>query len=199
MQTGMIKLKSLKNDIPLPIRLFLGKALLLFVIWKIVYIGFLFDSKYLDHALTTHIGESSSKIINNIGSMTGFFTKRELTNYPYEGGIIEREISAIYHNDKVVLFIANVCNGLELMVLYAGFIICMPASFWRKLRYIVLGVIILDIINIVRCIGLIYLSEYYQIYFDFAHHYLFNTMVYTGTFIMWILFCRKINLKNETV
>jgi exosortase/archaeosortase family protein len=195
----MIKLKSLKNDIPLPIRLFLGKALLLFVVWKIIYIGFLYDSKYLDHVLTTHIGDFSSKVINSLGSMNGFEAKREITSYAYEGGTTEHEVSAIYHNDYVVLHIANVCNGLELIVLYIGFIICMPSSFWRKTRYIILGVIILDAINIIRCVGLIYLSEYYQVYFDFAHHYLFNAMVYSGTFIMWMLFCRKINLKNETI
>ncbi|MEP5341883.1 MAG: archaeosortase/exosortase family protein [Algibacter sp.] len=195
----MINLKSLKNDIPLPIRLFLGKALLLFVIWKIIYIGFLFDSKYLDHALTTHVGDFSSKVINSLGSMSGFEAKREATSYIYEGGKVDREISAIYHNDYVVLFIANVCNGLELMILYAGFIVCMPSSFWRKVRYVILGIIILDIINIIRCVGLIYLIEYYEVYFDFAHHYLFNAMVYTGTFIMWVFYCRKINLKNETI
>lgn len=192
----MIRLNSLKNDIPLPIRLFLGKALLFFIIWKLIYSFFLYDSQYLDHPLTTHVGEASAKFLNSLGNMDGFTAKREVSKYIYEGGTTESEASAIYHYDEVVLYIANVCNGLELMVLYAGFIICMPSTFWRKIKYIIIGIILLDVINIIRCTGLIYLREYYHIYFDFAHHYLFNAMVYSATLLMWVVFTRKNSFKK---
>ena len=194
----LTKLKTAQNKIPKQIRLFLGKAFLFFVVWKIIYNVFLYDAKYLDRALTAHVGNASVTLINSLGAMNGFVSKREINKYNYEEGIILVEESAIYHNGHKVLNIANVCNGLELMVLYMGFIICMPSTFFRKLLYIILGLIVLDGINILRCVGLIYLREYYAIYFQFAHHYLFNAMVYTGTFIMWILYCRKIQFKNET-
>lgn len=192
----MINFKSLKNDIPKPIRLFLGKAFLLFIIWKIVYNVFLYDSPYLDHPLTTNVADVSVYVLNNLGDMSGFTSVRETYDYILEGTPVEYESSAIYHHDNVILYIANVCNGLELMVLYVGFIICMPALFWRKIKYIILGLVTLHLINIIRCVGLIYLREYYHQYFDFAHHYLFNAMVYTGTLLIWMLFSRKINLKK---
>ncbi|MDC1365327.1 exosortase/archaeosortase family protein [Algibacter sp.] len=193
----LIRLKTAQNKIPKQIRLFLGKAFLFFVVWKLIYNVFLYDAKYLDRALTAHVGNASVTLINSLGAMNGFVSKREMTDND-NLGILKDEVSVIYHNDKVVLNIANVCNGLELMILYIGFIICMPSTFFRKLLYIILGLIVLDGINIVRCVGLIYLREYYAIYFQFAHHYLFNAMVYTGTFIMWIMYCRKIQFKNET-
>jgi exosortase/archaeosortase family protein len=193
----LTRLKAAQNKIPKQIRLFLGKAFLLFVVWKIIYNVFLYDAKYLDRALTAHVGNASVTLINSLGAMNGFVSKREMTDND-NLGILKDEVSVIYHNDKVVLNIANVCNGLELMVLYIGFIICMPSRFLRKFLYIILGLIVLDGINILRCVGLIYLREYYAIYFQFAHHYLFNAMVYTGTFIMWILYSRKIQFKNET-
>lgn len=192
----MINFKSLKNDIPKPIRLFLGKAFLLFIVWKIIYNIFLYDSRYLDHPLTTNVADVSVYVLNNLGDMSGFTSVRKIDKYPFQGTKAEYEISAIYHHDNVILHIANVCNGLELMVLYVGFIICMPALFWRKIKYIILGLITLHLINIIRCVGLIYLREYYHQYFDFAHHYLFNAMVYTGTLLIWMLFSRKINLKK---
>ena len=193
----LTRLKAAQNKIPKQIRLFLGKAFLLFVVWKIIYNVFLYDAKYLDRALTAHVGNASVTLINSLGAMNGFVSKREMTDND-NLGILKDEVSVIYHNDKIVLNIANVCNGLELMVLYIGFIICMPSRFLRKFLYIILGLIVLDGINILRCVGLIYLREYYAIYFQFAHHYLFNAMVYTGTFIMWILYSRKIQFKNET-
>lgn len=194
----MTKFKSLKK-IPLPIRLFLGKALLLFIIWKIIYTGFLYDSKYLDHPLTTHVAVASTYVLNNLGSMDGFSSKRENTSFTYESGKSIHEISTIYHYDEKVLYIANACNGLEVMILYIGFIICMPSSFWRKVLYIILGVIILDLINILRCVGLIYLQEYFHAYFEFAHHYLFKAIVYTATLLIWMFYSRKIHLKDEPI
>ena len=195
----MLNLKSLQKDIPLPIRLFLGKALLLFIIWKVIYSGFLYDSQYLDHPLTTHVAKASTYLLNNLGGMSDFSTERENTSFIFEGGETVNEISAIYHYDYISLYIANACNGLEVFVLYIGFIICMPSSFWRKTKYIILGILLLDVINILRCVGLIYLKEYFDVYFDFAHHYLFKAAVYTATLIIWGYFARKIHLKNETV
>lgn len=191
----MINLKSLKKDIPLPIRLFLGKALLFFIVWKIVYSFFLYDSKFLDYPLTTHVAEASTVFLNNSIFLSGFTTQRVFI----EDDSLIIEASEIYHNDKLVLFIADACNGLELMVLYIGFIVCMPSKFWRKVIYILLGVIFIDIINILRCSGLIYLREYFHAYFDFAHHYLFKAVVYAATFLMWMVYSRKISLKNEAL
>jgi exosortase/archaeosortase family protein len=192
----MIKFKSLINDIPLPIRLFLGKALLLFILWKLIYGFFLYDSNYLDRPLSTHVADASVYVLNNFTTLDGFSSKRVIDSYAYEGAITNQELSAIYHNDFRVLYIANVCNGLELMVLFIGFIICMPSSFLRKIKYIIIGVLLLDTINIIRCVGLIYLREYYEVYFDFAHHYLFKAMVYSSTLLMWYIFSRKIQLKK---
>ncbi len=195
----MIKFNSLFNEIPLPIRLFLGKALLFFVIWKIVYVGFLLDSKILDYPLTIHVGEASTELLNRFSSMSGFKAVREAKTTLYEGEYTTKDASQIYHNGKSVLHIADVCNGLELIVLYIGFIVCMPSKFWRKVLYIILGAILLDFVNITRCIGLIYLREYFELYFDFAHKYVFKTTVYGVTFLLWMLYARKIHLNNETV
>ncbi|WP_411894390.1 archaeosortase/exosortase family protein [Winogradskyella sp. A2] len=193
----MKRLKSLIQEFPKPIRLFLGKALLVFIVWNITYIGFLSESKILDYPLTTHVGEASTEILNRFSSMSGFKAVRSERTTIYEGEYITQESSEIYHNERSILHIADACNGLELLVLYIGFIICMPSRFWRKILYIIFGVIIIDFVNIGRCIGLIYLREYYEVYFDFAHHYVFKITVYGVTFLLWILFARKIHFNNE--
>ena len=198
-KTKMKKLSSLKNDIPLPIRLFLGKALFVFVLWQIVYLFFFKDSKVLDHPLTTHVAEASVFFLNNLTPMSGFYTSRVDASWVYEGEHLFEEASEILHNNKLVLYIADSCNGLELIILYIGFIICMPSPFWRKVLYIVIGIVLLDLINIARCIGLIYLREYLHAYFQFAHKYVFKITVYIATFIIWRFYARKINLKNEII
>ena len=195
----MIKLKALINDIPLPVRLFLGKALLFFIAWKIIYGVFLVHTNVLDYPLTTHVGDASVYLLNNWTSMSGFTSVREICASIYAGDNINELASKIYHNGEGIIYIVDGCNALELMVLYIGFIVCMPSNFWRKVMYIIIGVILLDIVNILRCSGLIYLREYFDAYFEFAHHYLLKASIYTATFLMWMVYVRKIHFKNEVV
>ena len=181
------------------VRLFLGKALLFFIIWRVVYSVFMVDSQFVDINLTRHVAEASTFLLNNLGFMDGVTTRTQKKTIVFEGEETSNQISLIYHHNKNVLYIAHGCNGLQLMVLYVGFIVCMPSRFWRKFKYIVIGVMVIDLINIFRCIGLIYLQEYFELYFDFAHHFLFKALVYTATFLMWITFAKKIKLNNEIV
>lgn len=195
----MTKFNSLKSQIPLPVRLFLGKALLFYVVWEILYSLFIYDSVFPQQFLTSHVGKYSVSLLNHLGDMSGFTSNNVILNSVYSGDVIEEFYSEIYHNNRKVLNIANACNGLELMVLYIGFIVCIPSKFWRKVKYIVIGLIIIDLINILRCVGLIYLNEYYQTYFDLAHHYLFKAVIYATTFLIWWIFARKITLKHENL
>ena len=192
----MIQFKSLFSDIPKQIRFFLVKALLFFIIWKVIYGIFLFNTKILDFPLTEHVANSSVMVLNKFTTMSGFTAAREVESVIYKGDLIAYGSSSIYHNNKLVLNVADACNGLEFLVLYIGFIVCMPSKFWRKIKYISIGIIILDGINILRASGLIYMREYFHAYFDFAHHYLFKATVYATAFIMWMLFTRKIQLKK---
>lgn len=194
----MTKISSFKNKIPLPIRLFIGKAFLVFVIWKIVYGLFLYDSPLIYQILTKHVGESSVLVLNNLGNLSGFTSETEEWD-SFTDGKLKTQVAAIYHFDNKVLYIADACNGLSLMVLYIGFVICMPSKFSRKLKYILIGLIIIDAFNILRCVGLIYVYEYFNHYFDFAHHHLFKAIVYALTFLMMTVYARKISLKHETV
>ena len=129
--------------------------------------------------------------------MSGFEAKEDIYTEVLEGETTNYLSSAIYHNGVKVLNIAQACNGLELIVLYIGFIVCMPGKIKRKLGYIIFGVLLLDAVNILRCVGLIYLREYFHAYFQFAHHYIFKIMIYAATFLIWVQYSKKISFKKN--
>ncbi|MBO3117812.1 archaeosortase/exosortase family protein [Winogradskyella sp. DF17] len=193
----MISTHLTLREIPIPIRLFLGKALLFFIVWKLVFLGFLSESKVLDYPLTTNVGKASTELLNSIGSMSGYKSVREVVTKVEGNESFTEEISQIYHNDKKILYVEDGCNGLELLVLYIGFIVCMPSNIWRKIFFIIGGVVILHAANIIRSMALIYVREYHELYFDFAHTYLFKLVLYAVTFVLWIIYAKKIHLLNE--
>jgi len=185
----MLNINNLFNNyFSLTVRLVLLKALLFFLIWKFVFIFFLRETKLIDHPLTTHIGEYSTKLLNSFVDPPTFVVKREF--------IKSSEISQIYNNNRKVVYVADGCNALELMVGYIGFIFCLPSGFWRKVLYIVLGILAIHSINIIRIAGLIYVNEFHQVHFDFTHLYLFKAIMYSFTFAIWMLYMRKIEVKR---
>jgi exosortase/archaeosortase family protein len=104
------------------------------------------------------------------------------------GTILKDEVEWIYRGPFKTLSIADVCNGLELMVLYAGFLLCWPAGSVRKIKFIAGGFLLIVLLNILRCAALALISVHKPQYVDFYHHYLFTFLIYGCIFLLWYLF-----------
>ncbi|HLI93543.1 MAG TPA: exosortase/archaeosortase family protein [Puia sp.] len=177
------------RQIPKPVREFLLKATVLFVAWKAVYLLFLLPGRVLDKPLTYVIGKGTAATLSVIHPSGNF--NAIATMHPKGLGNEGLEpVMAIRSNQTVLLSIADVCNGLELLMLYAGLILCLPASRSRKLGYIVAGIVLIEIINVIRCAGLVLVYLHKPAYLDFSHHYLFTFVVYAFIFWLWYLFSR---------
>jgi exosortase/archaeosortase family protein len=177
------------NQIPKPVKEFLLKATILFVAWKAVYLLFLQPGRVLDKPLTYIIGKGTAAtldLINRSGDYNAI-PSVHLKGFGNEG---TEPIMAVRSGQSMLLSIADVCNGLELLVLYAGLILCLPAARSRKLKYILGGIVLIEIINVLRCTGLVLLFLHKPEWLDFSHHYLFTFVVYAFIFWLWYLFSR---------
>jgi exosortase/archaeosortase family protein len=177
------------NRIPKPVRGLLLKAAILFVAWKAVYLLFLLPGRVLDKPLTYAVGKGTAatlSLFNPSGDYTAVSAIRpgELAG---EGLI---PVMVIRSDQAVLLNIADPCNGLELLILYAGLILCLPAMRGRKFVYIIGGIIGIEILNVLRCAGLVYVYLQKPDWLDYAHHYLFTFVVYAFIFWLWYLFSR---------
>ncbi len=97
----------------------------------------------------------------------------------------------INYNNYNELFISNRCLGLELMFTYSAFIIAFWGPWKQKLWYIPLGIIVINFLNVLRVIGLVFTIIYAPKYMNFNHHLLFTYIIYLFTFIMWVYWIRK--------
>jgi exosortase/archaeosortase family protein len=181
--------RSRINQIPKPVKEFLLKATILFVVWKAVYLLFLQPGRILDRPLTYVIGKGTAATLNLINRSHDFnaIPATHLKGFGNDG---TEPIMAIRSGQDMLLSIADVCNGLELLVLYAGLILCLPAARKRKLNYIFGGIFLIEIINVLRCAGLVLIYVHKPEWMDFSHHYLFTFVVYAFIFWLWYLFSR---------
>jgi exosortase family protein XrtF len=185
------------SETPIEVKKFIRNALGVFVTWKAVYYYLLVDERIIDKPLTQNVGKGTAWFLNNCTSFSGFKAINVERNNFFEGVFTLTEVSQLQHWSKNVLFIADGCNGLELMVLYMGFIICFSSSLLKKLIFMIFGLIVIYCANILRCAGLAFLKVKYNDYFDFSHHYTFKITLYGIIFLMWMLYTKQ--YKNETV
>jgi len=166
-------LEKIKNAIPANIRPFVIRAIILVIAWELLYNFVLMPWGTPDDQLTDIVQYGAVKLLS-------LFHSDVATRGHY-----------ILLNGKKAVSIARQCNGLELIVLYLGFIICLPSSAKRMLIYSIVGIVVIYILNIIRAALLAVMYAESHSMTDFAHHYVFKIAIYAVVFYGWVLYMKK--------
>jgi exosortase/archaeosortase family protein len=185
------------RQVPGSVKSFSLKAVLLFIAWKALYLLVLLPGRVLDKPLTYVIGVGTTKTLNAVSHSGDYWTVAGVNPKKDGDTWVEEPVMHINRYDQRVLSIADVCNGLEVMVLYAGLILCLPATIKRKLLYILPGIVCIEILNVIRCAALAEIYLTHPEYLDFSHHYLFTFLVYAFIFWLWFLFSRDLHFTKK--
>ena len=184
------RLNLILQAFPVVIQKFLLRAVIIFCLWKICYFTLLSKNRVIDQPLTTLTTLETSIILNFIHD-SGFSVKHSVSYHEIDGVFHSTPSEIIQYNRFPVVMMLDSCNGLELFVLYIGFILSMPVIWKRKLLFSIFGVALLHFTNLLRCVALAEISIYWSSGFDLAHHYLFNIIIYSTIFLLWNWFCKR--------
>jgi exosortase family protein XrtF len=94
------------------------------------------------------------------------------------------------------LWIGDNCNGIALFSLFTGFIIAYPGNWKKKLYFIPLGILMIEILNILRVVFLAILDTHSRTWTEFNHTYTFTIIIYGFIFFLWMLWTNKISDKT---
>ena len=190
------EIKTTWQSIPDAVKVFLKRALLIFIIWKIIYNGFLFNGRIIDKPLTDFTSYSTMFTLSKIYPDNIFLSKEEKLPASASESIVGN-MYFVYMNGKKVIGIADVCNGLELYILYIGFLFCFPVKWKRIVIFLLLGIIAIYITNVLRCAGIAVLNIRHNYLTDVAHHYIFKLVVYLLIFLLWVMYAKNNLMSNE--
>ena len=143
-------------------------------------------SALLDRPLTIRVGQQTTALLNLLTGSSSF-----TSHYQSAGSIAAHNQlgpsanAVVDYQGRKVITIANACNGLELFILYAGFLLCFPATLSRKLAYLIIGLPAIHVANILRCAALCYIGIWRPHLIDIAHHYVFKIVVYGLILLLW--------------
>lgn len=99
--------------------------------------------------------------------------------------------------DHGFICIGSGCSGLELFLLFFGFIFVMRGRLIDKLWFIPLGSLAILILNIIRIIALSAIYYHHPEYLEFNHKYTFVVIVYGAIFGLWVLWVNKFATKSS--
>lgn len=165
---------------------FLKRALLLLLIWKSLYGLVLNPVGEPDRWLVRTLGESTSAVLNLAFGEQRYRVRHFMAPRPGVPQGMEFCAQVYRPGKRSDIGIYPGCNGLELMVLSAGFILCFEGGAKRKSAYILSSILCIMLVNIVRCCLLTVIKTDHPVYFVFAHKYLFNLSGYAVVFLFWM-------------
>lgn len=85
-----------------------------------------------------------------------------------------------------IVGVGNYCLAIQLWIFFVALIVSYSGKWYNKLWFSVMGVLLINLINIFRVIALVFAAYYYPKYIQFNHDYVFNVIIYIFTFFMWM-------------
>lgn len=160
---------------------FFIKLLILASLWFFLYSLILRPPRVLDRPLTNFITSVVTKAINLTEGNHTLSWKEDFAN----GGR-----NYLVKDGKKAFGIYDVCNGIDLMFIYIGIIVLLPATLKRKLIFSFAGILFIIIANIIRVYSLYFIYFHYRPAFEISHHYIFTILIYALIFYGWLLFIK---------
>ncbi len=91
----------------------------------------------------------------------------------------------------------NGCNGINATVLLCSAVLAFPASWLQKAKGLFIGIFAIQSVNVVRFISLFYLGQYNLAWFDFAHNYLWESLIMLDALVMFGLWVNSVSSRVE--
>jgi len=83
------------------------------------------------------------------------------------------------------------CNGVEAMLVLLAGMLAYPAPLRWKLAGLSIGFVAIQSLNVVRIVSLYYLGQWDAHWFEWAHLYLWQSLIMLDALVVWLLWIRN--------
>jgi exosortase H (IPTLxxWG-CTERM-specific) len=87
--------------------------------------------------------------------------------------------------------IRNGCNGVEAMVILLAAVVAFPASWRARLVGLGIGIVGIQLVNLVRVMALFLTGAYLPRFFDSSHTVIWQTVVIASAIALWLFWAKR--------
>ena len=84
------------------------------------------------------------------------------------------------------------CNGVEATLVLLAAMLAFPAPWKHKVVGLVLGILAVQLLNILRVISLFYLGQWNYDVFEWAHLYVWQALIMLDVLVVWLIWVRRV-------
>lgn len=105
----------------------------------------------------------------------------------------------LFLNDKYIARVVEGCNALSVMILFVAFVIAFKGKLKHTILFIITGILIIHILNILRIALLSMALFHYPEYGHILHGVIFPLFIYGVVFGLWVIWVQKFSSYAKTV
>jgi len=172
-----------------PFLLFLGKFLLTYLVLTVLYQSYLnrFDSA------ANQVDSFTQMVANQTQALlTIFDAAARIESHPTEPSV------KIIYSGKYVSRIIEGCNALSVMILFVSFIVAFTGKFKKTIIFILFGLLLIHLLNIVRIALLSVALYHYPQHEHILHAVIFPLIIYGIVFLLWVIWVNKFSIHATT-
>jgi len=95
------------------------------------------------------------------------------------------KVAILDSSDTPVINIFEGCNGINVMIVFVAFVVAFSGSLWTTVAFIVAGIGLIHVANVLRLMLLYYVLQHFESAFYFFHKYMFTAILYAFVFLLW--------------
>lgn len=100
-------------------------------------------------------------------------------------------VGTVIRSPKFAVNIRNGCNGVEAMLIFLAAVLAFPASWKSRLVGLALGILAIQIVNLVRVIALFLTGVYFPRIFASSHTVIWQTIVILFGVLIWVFWANR--------
>lgn len=97
----------------------------------------------------------------------------------------------VIQSPRFAVNIRNGCNGVETMLIFLAAVLAFPAAWGARLAGLALGVLAIQLINLVRVVALFLTGVYFPSLFDSSHTVIWQSIVILSGVLLWIFWAHR--------
>lgn len=136
---------------------------------------------------TVKVAEATSATLNAAG-FDASAVKDEQN--PYMNIIMDGQVTTIVNEG---------CNAISILIIFVAFVIAFSTTFLQTGVFIFAGLIILQIMNVLRIAFLNYIYRYHYDYGEMTHDYVFPAVIYGSIVVLWIVWVKFFVFKKHKI
>jgi exosortase H (IPTLxxWG-CTERM-specific) len=98
----------------------------------------------------------------------------------------------IIRSPRFAVNIRNGCNGVEAMMIFLAAVLAFPAPWRSRVAGLALGILAIQVVNLIRVVALFLTGAYFPKLFDTSHTVIWQTVVILFGVLLWIFWANRL-------